>query len=150
MILVTGATGFLGSFICRKLLQLQKPFIGLKRKDSDITQVRDIYDQVTWHECDINEVDHLDSLIAKVDAIIHAAALVSFNRADHKKMDEVNITGTRNIVNLALKHDIKTFIHISSVGALSRNTPKGTIDESSKWQKSKWNSYYGNTILIFA
>jgi len=145
MILVTGATGFLGSFICRKLLEENRPFIALKRKDSRLNLLKDVKDQITWLDGDVTEADSLESIIEQVDTIIHTAAIVSFHSSDKERMTKINVEGTKNIINLCLKNDVKNFIHISSVAALGRTKPSGKIDETNKWQNSKWNSNYGES-----
>lgn len=145
MILVTGATGFLGSHICRKLLKENIEFIALRRSTSSLSLVSDIVEKIKWVEGDITMPDSLDHVLPQVNTIIHTAAVVSFHSADFEKMDKINVEGTKNVINLALKHDIKRFIHISSVAALGRNHAQGTIDETNKWQESKYNTHYGKT-----
>lgn len=145
MILVTGATGFLGSHICRRLLEDGKKFIALKRANSSLSLLADIKNEIEWVEGDIMQPDSLDQLLSRVETIIHTAAVVSFHSADFEKMDQINTEGTKNMVNLALKHEIKRFIHISSVAALGRNLAQGTIDETNKWQESKYNTRYGQS-----
>lgn len=145
MIFVTGATGFLGSHICRKLLKEGYDVVGLKRSSSSLTLVDDIKDNMEWVEGDILQPDSIDQLLSRVDTIIHTAAVVSFHSADFEKMDQINVEGTKNMVNLALKHNVNRFIHISSVAALGRNLAQGTINETNKWQESKYNTHYGQS-----
>jgi len=148
MILVTGATGFLGSFICRKLYEEKEEFIALRRANSTFNLLDDIKDDITWHEGDIIDIESMNTVIEKVDTVIHAAAVVSFHRSERDQMLEANITGTKNLINLCLKHKVDNFVHISSVAALGRNQPSGEIDESNKWQDSKWNTHYGESKYL--
>lgn len=148
MILVTGANGFLGSYICRKLLKEQLPFIAMVRASSDLSLLKDIKDSLTFHEGDVLDTDSLTAIIDEVDTIIHCAAIVSYNSADRAKMNEVNIDGTRNLVNLCLAYPGKYFVHISSVAALGRNTLSGKVSEDNKWQHSKWNTSYGESKYL--
>ncbi|MTI22247.1 SDR family NAD(P)-dependent oxidoreductase [Fulvivirga sp. RKSG066] len=145
MILVTGATGFLGSFICRKLHQQGKEFIALKRASSKLDLLSDIKDQIKWHEGDVTEINTIEEIIDQVDTVIHSAAVVSYHASDKDLMDEVNIQGTKKLIDLCLINDIKKFIHISSVAALGRNKHEGRVDEKTKWQNSKWNTNYGES-----
>lgn len=145
MILVTGANGFLGSYICRKLLKEQLPFIAMVRPSSDLSLLEDILEEITLHKGDILDTESFANVLEEADTIIHCAAIVSYSAKDRHKMNEVNIEGTRNIVNLALTSSTKYFIHISSVAALGRNTHAGRVDENNKWENSKWNTNYGES-----
>ncbi|ELR71786.1 Dihydroflavonol-4-reductase [Fulvivirga imtechensis AK7] len=148
MILVTGANGFLGSYICKKLLSEKEPFIALVRPSSDISMLQDIQDDIRIHHGDVLDPDSIVGIIEEIDTIIHCAAVVSYHRGDRKQMNEVNVTGTKYMVDLALAHNIKYFVHISSVAALGRNQPSGTISENNKWQHSKWNTSYGESKYL--
>lgn len=148
MILVTGATGFLGSFICRKLLKEQIDFIALKRSNSSLSLLEDVKDQIIWHEGDITQIDTIDAILEKVDIVIHAAAVVSFHSSDYEKMSRVNVEGTKMLVNSCLRSGIKKLIFVSSVAALGRDKTKSEVDESNKWQESKYNTYYGESKYL--
>lgn len=148
MILVTGATGFLGSFICRKLLKEQLDFIALKRSNSSLSLLEDVKDQIIWHEGDITQIDTIDAILEKVDIVIHAAAVVSFHSSDYEKMSRVNVEGTKMLVNSCLRSGIKKLIFVSSVAALGRDKTKSEVDESNKWQESKYNTYYGESKYL--
>lgn len=148
MILVTGATGFLGSFICRKLLKEQLDFIALKRSNSSLSLLEDVKDQIIWHEGDITQIDTIDAILEKVDIVIHAAAVVSFHSSDYEKMSRVNVEGTKMLVNSCLRSGIKKIIFVSSVAALGRDKTKSEVDESNKWQESKYNTYYGESKYL--
>ncbi|UII34993.1 NAD-dependent epimerase/dehydratase family protein [Fulvivirga ulvae] len=145
MILVTGANGFLGSYICRKLLKEQLPFIAMVRPSSDLSLLEDILGKITLHKGDILDTESFSGVLDESDIIIHCAAIVSYNQKDRQKMNEVNILGTRNLVNLTLASSDKYFIHVSSVAALGRNTHAGQVDETNKWENSKWNTNYGES-----
>lgn len=148
MILVTGANGFLGTYICNKLHHEQVPFVALVRSTSNLSHLKAMIPNVAVHEGDILDPDSLHCIISEVDTIIHCAATVSYDSRDRKKMDEINVTGTRNIVDLALAEGIKYFIHISSIGALGRNTTSGNVTEDNKWEYSKWNTHYGESKYL--
>lgn len=148
MILVTGANGFLGSYICKKLLEEKELFIAMVRSSSDMSMLNDIKDEIRIHHGDVLDPDSITSIIEEIDTIIHCAAVVSYHTDDRKRMNEVNITGTKYMIDLAMGHNIKYFIHISSVAALGRNQPSGTISEDNKWQHSKWNTSYGESKYL--
>lgn len=140
---VTGATGFVGSYIVRELLSHGYQYIkALKRKDSRLDLVSDISGKIDWYEGDILDIPSLEKAFAEVDVIIHAAAIVSFNTTDKHHLRRVNIEGTRNIVNLAIDYNISKLIHMSSVAAIGRSKNIQEITEESKWEEDALNSIY--------
>src|SRR5262245_62121782 len=99
MIAITGATGLLGSSIVRKMIRTGEPFIAIKRKDSDTSLLNDLVDKITWRDADMLDRVALHDALQDITKVIHAAGLVSFSTRDKKKLYEVNLAGTRNIVN---------------------------------------------------
>ncbi|HEY9008693.1 NAD-dependent epimerase/dehydratase family protein [Ohtaekwangia sp.] len=145
MIAVTGANGLLGSFIIRKLVELKEPFVALKRENSDTSLLKDIAHAITWRTADVtNEVSLLEAL-EDVTHVIHAAAVVSFNPRKADIMMDINVIGTRNVVNACLVKGVKRLVHISSVAALGRQKEQHIIDEKNKWVVSSINSRYAES-----
>ncbi len=145
MILVTGANGLLGSFTCKTLLQEGYQVLALVRSESNLNLINGLLDKIQVIEGDILDPESLYESLKNVTAIVHCAAVVSFHQSDKELMNSVNIQGTANMVNLALKLNIGYFVQISSVAALGRLTGNGEVDETSKWQYSKWNSNYAQS-----
>jgi dihydroflavonol-4-reductase len=77
-----------------------------------------------------------------MDAVIHAAAKVSFDAADRSEMFRTNIEGTANVVNLALEAGISKVLHVSSVAALGRTKNGDTVTEEKKWEENAMNTNY--------
>lgn len=145
MIAVTGANGLLGNFIIRELLKTNQPFIALKRAGSDTSLLNDIRDSITWKDADVTDVVALNDAFAGVTHVIHAAAMVSFNPRMRRKILDVNIIGTSNVVNACLANNVKRLAHVSSVAALGRQKGQEFIDEKAKWTESPINSTYGES-----
>ncbi len=142
-IFITGATGFLGSYVLRLLVEKGYTNIrALKRVTSRMNLVEEIHDQVEWIEGDILDVPVLEEALEDVDWVIHCAAMVSFDPRKVKKMTAINHIGTANMVNLSIYHGIERFIHVSSIAALGKSEQKNTIDENAKWENHPHNSAY--------
>lgn len=88
------------------------------------------------------DVISLEDAMQNVDAVIHAAAKVSFVSDDRNDMMQTNIEGTANVVNIALAQNIQRVIHVSSVAALGRSINGETVNEEKKWEENKLNSNY--------
>ena len=148
MIAVTGANGLLGSFIIRKLIETQQPFIAIKRERSDTSLLKDVSSHIQWRDANVEDPVSLEEAFRDVKQVIHAAAIVSFNPAKAKRIYDVNVLGTRNVVNACLHHNINKLIHISSVGALGRQKGQKLIDEKNKWTESSVNSAYAESKYL--
>jgi len=144
MVLVTGGTGFLGSYIIKELVEKNYPVRAIRRTTSKIPFYisANIFEQVQWVEGDILDPVSLDEAMEGADAVIHSAAIISFAKADKKKMYHVNVQGTANVVNAAIEKNISRLVHISSVAALGRNKLGGHVNEERKWQESSMNTHY--------
>lgn len=145
MIAVTGANGLLGNFIIRKMIEQNESVLAIKRINSDISMLSDIESKVTWCDADILDPVSLREAFEKVTHVIHTAAIVSFNPRRAKEVVDVNIRGTRNVVNTCLTLGIKRLIHISSVAALGRQKGQTNIDEKNKWVSNALNTVYAES-----
>lgn len=145
MIAVTGSNGLLGSYIVRKLLTSDTPFVALKRKGSDISHLQDVKDKITWRDVEITNPVSVEEAFAGVSGVIHTAAFVSFNPRKADTIFQINTEGTRNVVNACLINNIKRLLHISSVSALGRQKGQTILSEENKWIDSGINSTYGES-----
>jgi nucleoside-diphosphate-sugar epimerase len=141
MILVTGGTGFLGSHLLRKLVNVGEPVRALYRSKIPY-QLEDIQDKIEWVIGDILDVNALEDAMVDIDKVYHCAAVVSFHSGNHAQMMKVNVEGTANVVNLAIDAGVKKLVHVSSVAAIGRAKGNGVVDEECEWQESKNNSQY--------
>jgi nucleoside-diphosphate-sugar epimerase len=142
-ILVTGATGFLGAYLLRHLLSKGYHNIrGLKRAGSPEGLVAEFKDSIEWVEGDVLDIFSLEDALAGIQQVYHCAAVVSFNPAEHSHMMKVNEIGTANLVNQCLEAGIDKLVHVSSIAAIGRIKEGNTISESTKWQKSSFNTQY--------
>jgi len=148
MILVTGASGILGSQIIRKLHTDNKSVRAIKRSTSDISWTKDINDSIEWNETDILDIINLDKAFEGITHVVHCAALISFDNSNDQQMHHVNIEGTKNVLALCEKHHIQKLIYISSVAALGRSSNADIINEDAKWESSNLNTAYANSKYL--
>lgn len=142
-ILVTGGTGFVGSYLLRYLIGEGYTNIrALRRKQSHMDLVRDIQHHIEWVDCDILDVIGLEDAMEGIRQVFHCAALVSFNPAERALMKQVNVEGTANVVNTSLFRGVEKLVHVSSIAAIGRTKQGVTISENAKWERSHYNSKY--------
>lgn len=141
MIAVTGASGLLGSAIVHQLTTNGHTVIGITRK----TDIQATHEKIIWRNADVTDPVSLHEALSDATGVIHAAALVSFNPRHRNKLMEINVTGTRNIVNTCLNLGIRRLVYISSVAALSRQKNQTIINEENPWTDSELNTWYAES-----
>ncbi len=143
MILVTGGTGFLGAYIIKNLVEKNIPVRAIRRSAKlPFFIFREILEKVEWVDGDVLDVVSLDEALQGVDSVIHSAAVVSFSKADKKRMYQVNVEGTANVVNLALENGVSRLLHVSSIAALGRTSKAEMVSEQKKWEDNSNNTHY--------
>ena len=142
LVLVTGGTGFLGSYLVRLLVKNGYRVRALRRASSPMDLVESAAGQVEWVEGDVTDLVSLEDAMPGVTHVMHCAAISSFHPRDAMRLTRINVEGTANMVNLALESGIQKFIHVSSIAAFGRSKERPNLDETSKWVQSKGNSRY--------
>ncbi|MGN6164200.1 MAG: NAD-dependent epimerase/dehydratase family protein [Flavisolibacter sp.] len=143
MVLITGGTGFLGSYIIKNLVEKDIRVRAIRRSDKLPFYIpEEVLKKVEWVEGNVLDVVLLDEAMKGVNAVIHAAAIVSFSKHNRKEMYTVNVDGTANVMNAALENNVQRLVHISSIAALGRTTATETVSEQKKWEDSKNNTHY--------
>ena len=133
MILVTGATGFLGAELIHQLTSQNIQVRALKRKTSKIPDLTAANELVEWFVADINEPEDLADAFEGVTQVYHCAAFISFDPKDKNKLIKINIEGTSNIVNLCMHHGAR-LLHVSSIAALGDAKKGEQITEKDFWE----------------
>lgn len=142
LILVTGGTGFLGSYLVRLLVKKGYRVRAIRRASSPMDLVQEVESQVEWMEADVTDIVALEDAFRGATHVMHCAAISSFHPRDAERLKKINVDGTTNVVNLALDFGIQKLIHVSSIAAFGRSKTRPRLDESSKWVQSKDNSRY--------
>ena len=146
MILVTGGTGFLGAYVIKNLVEKGHAVRAIRRAARLPFFIDEsVWKKVDWVDGDVLDVVSLQDAMRGIDAVIHAAAIVSFAKEKRKKMYAVNIDGTTNVVNAALEAEVRRLLHVSSVAALGRTAKASTVTEEKKWEESGNNTHYAVT-----
>jgi len=141
--LITGATGFIGPYLIKKLISEGHTCKCLVRQGSEnkipkIDGVKIIFRDITIPET-------LVSIAEYADCLLHLATLGHMSNFTVTKdmFNRINVQGTINIMNEALRADVKRIVHCSSVAAM------GICDEILSTEKTKCNPHhaYGRSKL---
>lgn len=155
MILVTGATGLVGSHLLLQLLENGEDVRALYRNQENIQKTKaffnwknqsDLFEKINWIQGCITDVPSLEEVFKDIDYVYHCAALISFDPNDEEKLRKTNIEGTANIVNFSLANNVKKLCYVSSIAALGDLQEHETIiTEVTDWNPEKPHSDYAIT-----
>lgn len=158
MILISGATGFLGTHLLKTLcLEHEKNIRALYRsehkKKYTLNFLKTILpkecqtniSRIEWTKADILNIPELDKAFDDITNVYHCAAWVGNSPQDYNTMRKVNIEGTANMVNLALYHHVVKFCHVSSIAALGQYQDTHVIDEKAPRDSEHSKSRYSIT-----
>ena len=152
---VTGATGLIGSHLVLRLAEEGMPVSALFRNENGKSEVfnlfqfygkENLFSQVQWVKGDVDDADDMFDLTEGMHTVFHCAAIVSYHRKEATRMLEVNINGTKNVVNACIENEVKHLIHVSSISALGdskgevidEETPRDFNDYHSNYSKGKY------------
>ena len=157
MILLTGATGLVGSHILYTLTAAGHKVRATCRKQSPLdetgklfrfyagNQADELLNRVEWIEADLTDYYSLEDALEGVSYVIHSAAMVSFNPHEAQRMMEVNADGTANLANACLARGVKKFLYVSSISSLGRHPEGKEVDEDVEWQPDDNRSAYSHS-----
>ena len=151
MILVTGGTGLVGAHLLYELVATGHSVRAIHRESSNLKAVKKIFGyyeagielfaNIEWVEADINDIPALEEAFNDVTHVYHAAALISFDPGNYKKLQKVNIEGTSNIVNLCIDNHIEKLCYVSTIGAIGKSLGNSKADEENAWTPQEANVY---------
>ncbi len=157
MILLTGATGLVGSHILYSLTVKGERVKATRRNNSPVKEVEklfhfyaperanDLLSLVEWVEADLTDYFSLEDALEDVSYVIHSAAMVSFNPMEAQRMLQVNAEGTANLANACLGRGVKKFCYVSSISSLGRHAEGKEVDENVEWQPDDNRSAYSHS-----
>ncbi len=142
-IIVTGANGFLGSNLCKKLVLQGFDVTVVIRKNSDISEIKNL--SLKYAHGDVTDLASLIEAFKNQDYVIHLAGLISYKKYDREKMHLVNVLGTENVIQACFQNKIKKLIHLSSVVTIGSSFYPETLNEKSPYTIENLNLGYFET-----
>ncbi len=145
MIIVTGASGLVGSHLIQSLLEKG---ISVRALYRSTIPVFNNAEKVNWVKGDILDVSSLEEAMHGVTQVYHCAAIVAFTPKLADAMLQANIEGTANVVNACINHQVQKLVYVSSVAALGRIREDAPVNETMNWTPETSNSVYGKSKYL--
>ncbi len=133
-VLVTGATGFVGGHLTRRLIALGADVSILARKQSNSQVVEELKRAgANVFYGDVSDKESVFKAVANQEYVFHIAAL--FRQAKHPDSVyyDINVEGTRNVFDAALEYGVERVVHCSTVGVHS-HIPKPPANEQEDYR----------------
>lgn len=147
-ILVTGATGSLGSALVRALVADGDEVSAMVLPGDRMGGIEPVRDNVQIRFADVRDPVTLDQAFRDVEIVYHVAGVaVTLNRL-HRQMLAVNVDGARNVAEAAARAGVRRLVHTSSISAVGY-PPAGEIaDEHFDMTRSVCSNSYAETKTI--
>lgn len=143
-VFVTGGTGFIGINLLKKLVAEGWEVTALRRPTSDLTYLKNL--DINWVIGTLEDRASLEQGMPNdLDAVFHVAGDVNSWKKRYAAQTETNVTGTRNMVEVAAAKKAKCFVHTSSIsawgdvrGLTTEDTPQCGDISSGNYERTKW------------
>lgn len=144
---VTGATGFIGGYLVRQLVERGHQVVALVRSPKKVQALADL--GVELHKGDIIDRETLRAPMTGADGVFHLAAWYKLGARDTGMAETVNVGGTRNVLETMRELGISKGVYTSTVAVFS-DTKGKIVDESyrydgphlSEYDRTKWKAHY--------
>lgn len=126
--LVTGATGFIGSAVVRRLIESNREVRCYVEPGAPRTNLEGLDVEIV--EGDINDRDAVGRALGGVDRLFHLAGIYKLWLPDIRRIYEVNVEGTKTVMFAAMKAGVERVVHTSSIAAVGHPASGDLSDES--------------------
>ncbi|MEO6638211.1 MAG: NAD(P)-dependent oxidoreductase [Ginsengibacter sp.] len=139
-VLAIGASGFIGTRLIEKLTL---------EEGANVIGMVNTWNKAVWvcrttaelHQCDIKEIEKNEYLFKDIDIVFHLATF----GGNKETCNRINVGGTRSVINMCQKHNIKRLIFLSSVAVNGPSIPEG-LNESAPY-RPEYESIYANSKI---
>lgn len=148
LFILTGLGGHVGNNIARMLLSHGHQVRGLALESEDVTMLYGTGLSVV--RGDVRRIETMEPLFYGVSddtevIFIHTAGLINIGSHHLKQVEEVNVGGTRNVIDLCRRHHVRKLVYISSVHAIPEQPQGVTMTEVADFSPDSVEGAYAKT-----
>jgi dihydroflavonol-4-reductase len=125
-ILVTGATGYLGSTLVGELVGAGERVTVLTKPGDTFSLRSELRSAVDTVAGDITDPHHVDSAMRGISHVYHLAGIASPNSRLAERIWSINVIGSYHVASSALRHGVRRVVHVSSTAAIGY-PPRGVV-----------------------
>lgn len=130
IVFITGATGFIGQHLTIFLARHGHVVSALYRSFSKTKDL--LHENIKWVKGDVTDPDSLNEAMQNCDTVIHLAAYAKSWSSDKLAYHKINYLGTKNVLEIAMKNEIKKVIIVSTAGVFGPSFNMRPINESTE------------------
>jgi dihydroflavonol-4-reductase len=145
-VLVTGGTGFVGSAVARRLVDRGAQVRVLTRHGSNRRNIKDLAVQVAVG--DLRDPDSVARALEGCNGLFHLAADYRLWVPEPDVLYQINVDGTRNLLEAAAAAGVSRMVHTSSVGALGTTADGAPADEATPVRLSDMIGHYKRSKFL--
>jgi dihydroflavonol-4-reductase len=143
-VFITGATGFIGRQLTKKLVENNYRVTALVRNNYNAKDLIEL--GVSIHEGDVTDAKSLEGALDGCDTLFHLANISRWWLRDKNRYIEVNVTGTKNLLTEASRSKVKKVVFTSSVAAIRQ--PHGILSTEHTEHCGSFESLYGHSKYL--
>ena len=141
--IVTGATGHIGNVLVRKLVESGYDVTGFVLKDENTKFLYDL--NIPFAYGDVRDIDSLKRAFEGMDIVFHLAGIIEIGNGNKKLMQDVNVGGTKNVLNACKEVGVKKLVYTSSVHAIPEKPHGNVIEETTHFSSDLVKGNYAKT-----
>jgi dihydroflavonol-4-reductase len=139
-VLVTGANGFMGSNVVRELIKDGADVRVTIRKDSDTRNIDDLDVEKVY--CDIRDKESVKSALKGCDTLYHIAAYFAHWAPDKKLFYDINVEGTKNLLEEALFQGLEKVVYTSTSNTIGSHGAGNFVKEDAEFNGWEAGDHY--------
>lgn len=141
-ILITGGSGFLGKRIVAEFLAEDSPLKPATVRVFDIKDYQGPHSgKIEFVKGDVQNSEEVEKACAGIDVVIHSAAIIDWGIKSREEVLNINVGGTKNVIEACKKHGIKYMVLTSSLDAVFTGKPLVNIDEKQPYPETHHTVY---------
>jgi dihydroflavonol-4-reductase len=143
-VLVTGATGFIGSHVARLAAERGDEVVLAVEAGSPDAAIADL--DLRRVRCDVRDRRAVRRALRGVERVFHCAGVTSVRPVDAELLFDVNVRGTKLVMEECLRAEVERVVYTSSAAVVGPAAPGGTADETQLFTAGRLGVPYVNSV----